>query len=161
MLFRSRGAANQTANILEAQDNSGTQIFAVTPSDVQTAFNGITSKETNAAVTTSDATTTTLYSLALADNTSYTFDVSVVGRLNTTTAKGLYGKARFTVYRNNAGNATLAADFNGVLKELDTYGSSGYDFSVSVSSTSIYIKVTGAASESVKWAANVRYVSVS
>ena len=156
-----RAAASQTANILEAQDNSGTQIFAVTPSDVQTAFNGITSKETNAAVTTSDATTTTLYSLALADNTSYTFDVSVVGRLNTTTAKGLYGKARFTVYRNNAGNATLAADFNGVLKELDTYGSSGYDFSVSVSSTSIYIKVTGAASESVKWAANVRYVSVS
>jgi len=156
-----KAAASQTANVIEAQDSSGNVIFAVTPSNLHTTFNGITSKETNATVTTTNATETTLFSLTLADNTTYNLDVMVCARLSSTTAKGMYGRSRLMVYRNNAGVATIAADFGGQLEELDTYGTSGYDYVVDVSGNDVRVRVTGAASETVKWAANVKYVSVS
>jgi hypothetical protein len=85
----------------------------------------------------------------------------VCARLSSTTAKGMYGRSRLMVYRNNAGVATIAADFGGQLEELDTYGTSGYDYVVDVSGNDVRVRVTGAASETVKWAANVKYVSVS
>jgi hypothetical protein len=156
-----KGATSQTANILEVEHSTGTNIFAVTPSQIETTFNGITSTETNATVTTSDATETTLFSLTLADNTTYNLDVMVCARLSSTTAKGMYGRSRLMVYRNNGGAATVAVDFGGQLEELDSYGSSGYDYVVDVSGNDVRVRVTGAASETVKWAANVKYVSVS
>lgn len=113
------------------------------------------------AVNTTNATPTNLLSMALADNTSYKFTAEIIGRYNSTTAKGCGGKLSFIVYRNNGGSAVLAADFGGALKELETYGSSNYDFDVSVSSNSVLITVTGAASETVSWVAEIKYVAVS
>jgi hypothetical protein len=116
---------------------------------------------TSANVTTTDATQTNLYTLTLADNTAYSFDVDVVGRRSSTTAMGVGGKLRFLVYRNNAGAATLAADFGGTIKEIESYGSSGYDFTVDVSTNDVRIRVTGAASQTVNWRAFVNYALIS
>jgi phage-related tail fiber protein len=116
---------------------------------------------TSANVTTTDATQTNLYTLTLADNTTYSFDVDVVGRRSSTTAMGVGGKLRFLVYRNNAGAATLAADFGGTIKEIESYGSSGYDFTVDVSTNDVRIRVTGAASQTVNWRAFVNYALIS
>jgi hypothetical protein len=116
---------------------------------------------TSANVTTTDATQTNLYTLTLADNTAYSFDVDVVGRRSSTTAMGVGGKLRFLVYRNNTGAATLAADFGGTIKEIESYGSSGYDFTVDVSTNDVRIRVTGAASQTVNWRAFVNYALIS
>jgi hypothetical protein len=156
-----KAAASQTANILEVDHSDNSNIFAVSPSNIETTYNSVTSKETNASVTTTNATQTTLFSLTLADNTVYAFDVNLVGRLSSTTTKNIYGKITFSVFRNNGGAATLSADYGGPIIQSDSSGLPTYDFTVDVSSNDVRIRVTGAASETVKWGANIRYTQIS
>lgn len=122
------------------------------------AVDGVQSTYT---ATTTTAASTTLYSLSLSDNTSYIFDIIIVAKRTTTSAKGCAGKLKFGAYRFNAGSATIMQDYSGTLKEIDTYGNSNYDFSVSASGNSILISVTGGASETVNWLASVRFAKVS
>jgi hypothetical protein len=154
-------AAGNVAGGTVQLETGGITHQEISNSQVQTTYNSINSVETNASVQTTDATQTNLFTLTLADNTTYTFDVNLNGRRSSTTAMGVGGKLRFTVYRNNAGVAIIASDFGGAIKELDFYGSSGYDFTVDVSSNDVRIRVTGAASQTVNWAANMRYLIVS
>lgn len=114
-----------------------------------------------AAVNTTDNTTTNLYTLTLADNTTYMFEVNISARYNSTTAKGVGGKLKFLVYRNNGGAATIAADNGGRIKEIESYGTPGYDFDVDVTGNDIRIRVTGATSETVSWTATIERVGVS
>jgi len=128
------------------------------------AFTGYTPSgkfEIPVVANTTDATTANLYTLTLADNTTYIFTVTLGGRFNSTTAKGIGGKLKFTVYRNNAGAAVIASDLGGRIKEIETYGSPGYDFDVDVSSNDIRIRITGAAAETVSWIGNIEYLAVS
>jgi len=128
------------------------------------AFTGYTPSgkfEIPVVANTTNATTANLYTLTLADNTTYIFTVTLGGRFNSTTAKGIGGKLKFTVYRNNAGAAVIASDLGGRIKEIETYGSPGYDFDVDVSSNDIRIRITGAAAETVSWIGNIEYLAVS
>ncbi len=122
------------------------------------AYTGSGSTKITAAVNTTDATTTNLFTQTLSDNRTYKFEVQVVGRFNSTTAKGVIGRLSFGVYRNNGGSATIVGTR---LREIDTYGSSGYTFDVDVSSNDVRVRVTGAASETVSWTAEVTSNAVS
>ena len=109
-------------------------------------------------VNTTDATVTTLAAITLADNTTYSFRVKVVGRFNSTTAKSIWVDIDFGAYRNNSGSATLIG--TRVITQ-DDVGSPGYVVDIDVSSNDVRVRVTGAASETVSWAAEVEWVSVS
>lgn len=114
------------------------------------------------AVQTTDATVTNLWTKTLSNNTTYLMEISVVARHQTeAAARGAGGKLKFVVYRNNAGDATIATDSGGRVKEIETYGTSGYDFDVDVSTNDVRIRVTGAASQTVAWVGNIKYMAVS
>ena len=143
-------ATNSVNRIVVASDGSFTH------KNHANYTNSGTERRTIAANTT-DATTANLYTKTLLDNTLYKFVVDVVGRFNSTTAKGVWGRLEFGVYRNNGGAATLAGTR---LKVIDTYGSSGYDFDVDVSSNDVRVRITGAASETVSWTADIKIIAV-
>lgn len=105
--------------------------------------------------TTTDATTISLKEVALADDTTYKFRVDIMARLNSTTAKNLWGSIDFGVRRNNASAATLVGQRVIV---LDDEGSPTWDFDVDVSGNNVRIRVTGATSETVHWSANIHYI---
>lgn len=158
---QSAGSVTLTGGTINGVVIGGTAPSTASFSNLSVVTNSTISSEQNATVTTSGSTPTVLYSLNLTDNTTYMFDASLAARRTSTSAKGCAGKLRFGVYRFGGGVATLVTDFSGALKEIDTYGSSGYDFNVSVSGNEVRIIVTGVVSEEVKWAGNVRFVQVS
>lgn len=158
--------ADGQGNIRFKSDGSGNVTvgskLTVTPTAVETVYNSTTSKETNSTATTTDATTTTLYSLTLVDNTAYTFDVNIIARASVSgTTKVLTSKIMFGAHKDAGGSATLANNYGGPIIQLDTTNSPTYDVSVDVNGSDVRIQVTGAASETVKWAANVRHVQIS
>ena len=79
-----------------------------------------------------------------------------MGRLDSTTAKNIWGSMEFGIRRNNGGGATLIGTR---LKTSDTEGSPGYDFDVYAIGNDVRIRVTGAAAETVNWSASIRYVA--
>jgi hypothetical protein len=105
---------------------------------------------------TTNATQTTLWSATLDDDTTYKFTVDILGRLNSTSAKNIWGTLEFGVRRNNGGSATLIGTR---LKTADSEGTPTWDFDVDVNSNDVRIRVTGAASETVRWGAGIRYLS--
>lgn len=124
----------------------------------QAAYAGSGSHTSTAAVDTANATPATLESLALADNTSYKFRVEIIGRLNSTTAKNIWGTLDFGVRRNNGSAAVLIGT---AIKVTDSEGAPGYDFTVDVSGNTVRVRVTGAAGETVSWVGETKYIAVS
>lgn len=111
-----------------------------------------------AAINTTDASSTLLYSNTLSDNTSYTYRVKLIGRYNSTTAKSYWADLTFGVYRNNAGSASLIGTR---VRTEDSVGSPGYSADVVVTGNEVRINVIGAASETVSWVAVVEHIAVS
>jgi len=122
---------------------------------------GTGSVRTVSVVTTSNSTPTTLFQLSLNNNTTYTFEVAIVGRHSSASDKGITGQLRFGVYRNNSGAAIIIGTR---IREVDTYGSTGlseYDFDVTVAGNNVRILVTGFSDDIAFWMAEVKYIGVS
>jgi hypothetical protein len=152
-----------TGGVIYLGTNGGTARMTVNQDGTITrkahsAYTNSGTDQVTAATNTTDATTANLYTKTLLDNTTYKFTVDITGRFNSTTAKGVWGKLEFCVYRNNAGGATLGGTR---LKIIDTYGSSGYDFDVDVTSNDVRVRITGATSETVSWTADIKSIAVS
>jgi len=140
-------------------DNSGSEFREVLTTYGTSSYTTGTGHVRQAVVVnTTNATTTNIFNFALADNTAYKFTVEIVGRFNSTTARGISGQLRFGVYRNNAGSAVLVGTR---IKEFDTWGSSEYDFDVVVAGNNVQIQVTGAVSSTVSWMGEIEYIGVS
>lgn len=137
-------------------DSSGVETFKSYGTTSYTTSTGKVSQ--NAVVNTTTSADTVLASFALADNTTYNFSIQISGRLNSTTAKGVTGQLRFGIYRNNAGAPVVVGTR---LRELDSYGSSGYTFDINILSNSVRIMVTGATGETVSWIGQIDYLGVS
>lgn len=101
--------------------------------------------------------------LTLSNNTTYYFDVRVAARLvDKSVDKGLGGRIAFTVYRNDGDPATLADDSSsGVLKEIETYGSSNYDFDLELIGNTVNLELFGEESEVVGWTINANIIKIS
>ena len=113
-------------------------------------------KVVRAAVQTTDATATTLWSETLADNTVHVIDVFVVAR-RTDAAGRWSGRRRVTVYREAAGSATL----EGSVETIGTDVANGIAPTVTldVSSNDIRLRVTGEAAKTINWRAQVDKVN--
>lgn len=118
------------------------------------AFAGSGHVTTTAAVQTTDATTTTIYTFTVPDNSGSWIDVTIVGRDTGSVNRGMFWR-RIMAHRNGGGSAsstvqTPAADVNAA-------GWGGV--SVSNSGSDVLIRVSGAAA-TINWAATIRYQTV-
>jgi hypothetical protein len=121
------------------------------------AFTGSESKTTTAAIQTTDATVTDLFTIALSDSTVYVVEVSVVGRDAAGTERAMYGK-KALVYREGGG-ATLQGAVQDVHADVET--TAGLDATIVVASNNAKVQVTGIAATTINWVATVKYQAVS
>jgi len=104
----------------------------------------------SAAVQTTDATVTTLYSKTLADDTVYVYDVLVTCRDTAGTERAVYSR-RVRVHRESAGVAVLGTIEASYTDESDA----GMNCTFTVSTNDIRVSVTGKAGTTINWAARV------
>jgi hypothetical protein len=104
----------------------------------------------SAAVQTTDATVTTLYSKTLADDTVYVFDVLVTCRDTAGTERAAYSR-RVRAHRESAGVAVLGTIEASYTDETDA----GMNCTYTVSTNDIRVSVTGKAGTTINWAAQV------
>lgn len=100
-------------------------------------------------VTTTDATLTTIATIAVTDNCLGKFTAKVAAHYTSTSVdKNYWAAIDGSVRRRNAGSAALVGTTSFI---EDTEGSPGYLSSVAVSGNNLLIQVTGASSETVVW----------
>jgi hypothetical protein len=103
----------------------------------------------SAAVSTTDATPTTLATAAIASNTAVTFSGTVVGRNTAGTINNACGGRFNVVAVNTAGTVTLAAT-----QDVTVQSTSTATFNVVVSGTNLIVQVTGIAATAYNWSAS-------
>jgi hypothetical protein len=118
------------------------------------AFTGSELVLDTAATQTTTATTTSLYTLAIPDNSMAAIDVVVIARA-TASADRAYYTIRAGVYRNAAGAATIL----GSVVQTSTESVAGWDATITVSGNNAIVSVTSTA-VTINWACNVRYQAV-
>jgi sarcosine oxidase gamma subunit len=102
---------------------------------------------------TTDATQTTLGSIAIPDNSSVNVWALVTAHYeNTGSDKNYWANLNVGVRRNNGGSAALVGTASII---EDDEGTPGYSLDVDVSGNNIRLRVTGASSETVTWSAKV------
>jgi hypothetical protein len=136
--------------------NTGKERIA-TRKKAHAAYAGSEVNETTAAIQTTDATQTTLWSKALADTTLYWVEVSVIGRDTAGTERAMYGK-KVLVYREGGG-ATIQGTVQDVHADVET--SAGIDVTFTVSGNNVRVSVTGLAATTFNWVATIKYQAVS
>jgi len=103
--------------------------------------------------TTTDATVTTNYTLALSNNTVYQVEAFCVARRTDAADRASY-KVLVTAYREAAGAATLqGAETDLHIQESDA----SWDGSFAVSGNNLLFQVTGAAAKTINWKCGFKY----
>lgn len=110
------------------------------------------------ATQTTDATTATVFSWPLADDTVYLVEVAVAAR-RTDAAGRWTGKRRATVYRAGGGGATLEGSAEVV--GTDVANGIAPTVTIDVSSNDVRVRVTGEAAKTIKWKPRVSILAVS
>ena len=110
----------------------------------------------DAEVQTTDATVTTLLSQAIPSNVTYQVVANVVGN-RSTSAEGASYLLMATV-RNDAGTLAQVGATTVIASHEDV---AGWDATIDVSGTNARVRVTGAASSTIEWYANVQLIGVS
>lgn len=114
-----------------------------------------------AKVLTTDATVTTLYTFTLPTSTSYLIECYVVARRTGGSAGTAEDGAGYVVrgqYKNVSGTATL---IGAVSQIFVAESQAGWDATLTVSAGTVLLRVTGAVSNNVSWAAKIRVFQVS
>jgi hypothetical protein len=104
-------------------------------------------------VSTSDATTTTLWSLATDNNTSYYIEADIIAR-QSTGETNIYKIA----WRGNNTSSSIASQ--ATITIMTSEEVSTWDATIDTSSTTVRVRVTGAAATSINWATTVRIRTV-
>lgn len=113
--------------------------------------------QTTATLTTSNATQQILATITPSASAVLRFRVELEARLDDTGVNKSYWASMVGgVRRNNGGSAVLV----GTTAITDDNENSAYSCTVGVSGNDLQILITGAASESVKWKANIEYEEV-
>jgi hypothetical protein len=120
------------------------------------AFAGSEAQRDTAAVQTTDATVTTLFSKTLSDNTLYYFEVSIIGRDAGGTNRAYYQR-KLRVHRQGGGGATAGTIQTPVTDESNA----AWDATIDVNGNDVRVRVTGAAGVTINWACEVRWQAVS
>lgn len=110
---------------------------------------------TQATLTTTNATSTPIATLALASNSAGVIEVTVSG-VNPATGDAVTGVA-IARFSKKSGTLTLGDTTNILATEVDS-GLSGATWSIASSSNNIVVSVTGKASTSVRWRCLVKQV---
>lgn len=120
-------------------------------------FSGIGGDAIFTSITTSDATPTTLTTIAIPDNTTVLIDATVSARETSGADRAGYIR-RALVYRESAGIATLVDTVDTTLtRESDVL----WDATISVSGNNALVEVTGLAGSTINWRCRYFTVNVS
>lgn len=104
-------------------------------------------------VQTTDATETTIWSLALSDETTYHVRGTIIGVESDGSNRASYDLT-VTAYRTGAGSATIQGTVTSLhAEESDTNWNADFD----VNSNDLRIRVTGVASTTINWVTTVEY----
>lgn len=121
------------------------------------AFAGSETHKTTAAVQTTDATQTHVFTLALPDTSDTWIEAEIAGRDTAGVERALYGKIAL-VYREGGG-ATLQGAVQDIHADVET--SAGLDATITVSANDVRVSVTGLAATTINWVATIKYQTVS
>lgn len=105
--------------------------------------------------TTTDATVTTVTTIAIPDNTVVLIDAYIVGRRTDAAGRAVYVR-RAAVYREAAGGATLQG---AVDSPLTRESAGGYNATIGVSGNNAIITVKGLAAHTINWVVKHKEVS--
>ena len=131
------------------QTNSGNTALVATsidPVDIE-----LKKKST---VTTTNATQTTVATIATSTDTTYLIDIDVVGR--NTAANESYAMVIRALFRNNGGTLVLIGDDYLEVKDNSLH----WDATATTSGTNILVRVTGEASTNINWKCSYSLVTV-
>ncbi len=118
---------------------------------------GVTEDLNGSTVTTSDATLTTLQTIAIPTDTVVTIKTNIKARKTAGAGTGTLGQGcgyeRIATYQNIAGVVTIA----GVVQSSYTGEAiTAFDVALNISGTNVLIQVTGAAADNVTWSSITR-----
>lgn len=97
-------------------------------------------------VQTTDATVTTVATIAIGASKLHALRVSLVG-MRSTLAEAAYYE-RLAAYKNNAGTVTL---IGAAASPITAEDAAGWDITLTISTTNVLVQVTGAAASTVEW----------
>lgn len=123
------------------------------------AFAGSALFVATGAVQTTDASTTTAISIALADTFIYFLEVTILARDTAGVDRALYSK-KALVYREGGG-ATLEGAVQDLHADVETAGAAAWDADIAVAGNNVVVSVTGANATTINWVVEVRYQGVS
>ncbi|MGE3852764.1 MAG: hypothetical protein AB7K09_13560 [Planctomycetota bacterium] len=137
-------------------------VFGTTPNEVFRITSAATNDDPTeqvfqARTATTDATVTTIWSLTTSSNTTYLIDAYVVARRTNNSSESA-GYIRAATFRNASGTASQVGTTGSLLTNEST---SSWNVTYSVSSPTVNLQVTGAASNDITWHATVRVRAVS
>lgn len=104
-------------------------------------------------ISTTDATPTDLFTLALSDDTVYRFDARIVARRTNAADRAIYQKIS-CIYRETAGSATLQGSVQDGHSDVESDAS--WDVTWVVSGNNAILRVTGAGGQNITWQAVVK-----
>lgn len=107
-------------------------------------------------VTTTDATVTTLATIAIANNTVVKIDVDAVARRTDAAARAGYRRA-VLVYREAAGAATIQGSVD---SDFTRESTGAWNLTIDVNVNDARIRVTGAAAQTINWKSTHRVLDV-
>jgi fibronectin-binding autotransporter adhesin len=137
-----------------------TQFNGVIQQQVQAAFTGSNLVMTTAAVQTTNATVTTIYTLTPANNTAYWIMARIIGRNNANNGDHRYAIISAMVSVDAAGSPALSSVTT--IASATAGGASGWGApSMSVSGSNLLVTVTGVAATTVNWVARIEYQAIS
>lgn len=120
------------------------------------AFAGSASFTRSGAIQTTNATATTIATLAVADNAAFVIEVSAIGRDTATATRAWV--TRTALYQRQAAGAPVAV---GTTAGTSILGGAWGAVSFLVSGNNVLVQVTGAAATTINWAATILSQTVS
>lgn len=108
-------------------------------------------------LSTSDGTTTAMYSISVNEGESYTVKAQVIGQRqnNDTAGNNVWGVFK----RVNAGNVALVGSVQGTTQE-DSSGSPAITWGANTTAQTIELQITGVSSQNWNWTAIIDWVRV-
>lgn len=122
-------------------------------------WSGTDSIHATGAVKTTDATTTTLAFITLADGRAYHITARVVARKSDGTDRAFYWRAVLAF--RQGGGAAIQGGIVVNLATVESAGAAGWNFTLDASGNDVRLRVTGAAGTTVYWLGTIEYQSVS
>nr|QQV29724.1 putative T4-like proximal tail fiber protein [Kaumoebavirus] len=110
---------------------------------------------------TTDATVTTLHTFAIPTSVTASMDITIVARRTGGSAGAAGDSAIFKLlaaYKNNAGTVTIVG---GDVPEKRGAGDQAWDANLTISTTNVLVRVTGAVNNNISWVMTARYYALS